>query len=308
MITIFTPTYNREKTLHRLYESLLNQTIFDFEWIIIDDQSTDKTEQTVQDWKKKTYQFNITYLKVNHGGKHRAINKAVSLASYDWFFIVDSDDYISSDAIEKIILWIKEIEYDYKIAAVVGSRYEIKRKEALSVPSILRLNPGMICKNQDRSLYGLDCDKAEVYRTAILKKFPFPEYENEYFVTEATVWDSISYAGYYLKFYPDAIYYCEYRDDGLTKNGANEYGNFLNNMRGFFDYVRIEVKCHGINNTTEPLIFMALSIAIKHAVSLSAVSEYLDISLQTLSDEQKKAKKNRNLFIRGLRYLLRKLS
>lgn len=305
MITIFTPTYNREKNLHKLYESLNNQTIFEFEWIVIDDMSNDETEKVVCDWQKENKKFKITYQKVPHGGKHRAINKAVQLAQYEWFFIVDSDDYISNDAVEKIISWIKKVDLSSKIAGVVGSRYEIRRKQALSIPSILILNPGLRCYNHERSFYGLECDKAEVYRTDILKKFPFPEYDNEYFVTEAVVWDKISYAGYSLLFYPDIIYYCEYQEDGLTRNGANGYDNFLINMHGFFDYVKIEVKCHGISNETKPLIKMGLLIAEKRKVSYKLFSQYTDISLELVNQMLKELKKEKNIFIRVIKHIAR---
>ena len=49
-LTIFTPAYNRAYTLHKCYESLKKQTNKDFEWLIIDDGSTDNTRELVQSW------------------------------------------------------------------------------------------------------------------------------------------------------------------------------------------------------------------------------------------------------------------
>lgn len=49
-LTIFTPTYNREKEIVRTYNSLLRQSVFDFEWLIVDDGSTDETEKEVKKW------------------------------------------------------------------------------------------------------------------------------------------------------------------------------------------------------------------------------------------------------------------
>lgn len=92
MITIMTPTFNRAYILPKLYDSLCAQTTKCFEWIIVDDGSTDGTEKLVSKWLENSDSFEITYKKKENGGKHRAINDAVGMACYEWFFIVDSDE------------------------------------------------------------------------------------------------------------------------------------------------------------------------------------------------------------------------
>lgn len=102
MITVFTPSYNRAYTLPKLYESLCSQTLSDFEWIVVDDCSTDNTKQLIENWHNED-KIKITYfLQPQNGGKHRAINKGVELAAGELFFIVDSDDFLTIDAIEEI--------------------------------------------------------------------------------------------------------------------------------------------------------------------------------------------------------------
>jgi glycosyltransferase involved in cell wall biosynthesis len=88
MITVFTATYNRAALLPRVYTSLLEQTCDDFEWIIVDDGSTDATEQLVALWLSKNI-IPIRYFNQVNGGKHRAINKGVFEAKGSLFFIVD---------------------------------------------------------------------------------------------------------------------------------------------------------------------------------------------------------------------------
>ena len=88
MITIFTPTYNREHYLKRLYMSLTIQTDKDFEWLIVDDGSIDATENLIQSFIENEKSFSIRYYKTVNGGKHRAINKGVQLAKGEWCFIV----------------------------------------------------------------------------------------------------------------------------------------------------------------------------------------------------------------------------
>lgn len=304
MITVFTPTYNRAHTLPRLFESLQKQTCTDFEWIVIDDDSSDNTIELLEKFKNEVTSFSITYIKQSHGGKHRAINHAVKIAKGSWFFIVDSDDYITENAIELIYKWIKENECDSKIAAIAGSRYEINRKEQLSVPELLKLNPGLLCYNFDRNKYGLECDKAEVYRTEVLKTHPFPEYEDEFFCTEAVCWDKIAYDGYYIAFYPDSIYLCEYMDDGLTKNDANGYTGFSKSFYSFLEYVKIEIQCHGFNKSTYGLVNLALRIAKEKKLPINILSEKIDLSESELHNYITKTR--RTYFIRKLRNLYKR--
>ena len=104
LITVFTPTYNRGYTLENLFNSLLVQTNKNFEWLIVDDGSTDNTEDLVNRFKDVS-SFKIRYIKKKNGGKHTAINCGVNLAEGFLFFIVDSDDQLTKDAIENLYIW-----------------------------------------------------------------------------------------------------------------------------------------------------------------------------------------------------------
>ena len=101
LITIFTPTYNRESYLKILYDSLKNQNSQNFQWVIVDDGSEDNTKTLIDSFIKESL-FDIIYKKVQNGGKMRAINHGLYLACGEYFFIVDSDDYLSENATELI--------------------------------------------------------------------------------------------------------------------------------------------------------------------------------------------------------------
>ena len=90
-ITVFTPTYNRKDTLQRLYRSLCAQTVFDFEWLIVDDGSTDGTEAAAGSFSSA--QFPVRYIKKENGGKHTAYNLALQQATGTYFLCVDSDAF-----------------------------------------------------------------------------------------------------------------------------------------------------------------------------------------------------------------------
>ena len=99
-LTIFTPAYNRAYTLHKCYESLKKQTNKDFEWLIIDDGSTDNTRELVQSWIEENYQKNQ--------GMHGAHNTAYELIDTELNVCIDSDDYMPDDAVKKILkFWDK---------------------------------------------------------------------------------------------------------------------------------------------------------------------------------------------------------
>ena len=88
-ITVFTPAYNRGYIIEKLYRSLQNQTFRNFEWLIIDDGSSDNTSEKIQSFIQDNNDFPIIFEKVENGGKHRAINLGVQKARGELFFIVD---------------------------------------------------------------------------------------------------------------------------------------------------------------------------------------------------------------------------
>lgn len=222
-ITVFTPTYNREYVIENLYRSLQRQSLKDFEWIVIDDGSTDDTETLFQSFLKEENIFPIIYKKIPNGGKHRAINKGLEMAQGELFFIVDSDDYLTDDALKKINDIEKSIPNEKKrnYAGVCGLRgYDVDKMIGTTFKGDI-----LDISTLERVSNGVTGDKSEVFYTDILKKYPFPEFENEKFVTECVVWDHISYDGYKLRFFNDIIYICHYLPDGLT----SKYQQLLNN-------------------------------------------------------------------------------
>lgn len=210
MITVFTPTYNRANLLPRLYESLKKQTFKDFEWLIVDDGSADGTRDLVGRWIKERL-IDIRYYCQENGGKHRAINRGAQLAKGEWFFIVDSDDYLPDNSLEIASKWIDTIKDDDSFAGVCGVKKDITEK----------IDCGFNFEFLDASpLYGTEIsrtDKAEIFRTSILKGFPFPDFPGERFCAESLVWNRIG-LHYKLRYFNEIIYRFEYLDDGLSRN------------------------------------------------------------------------------------------
>ena len=219
--TIFTPTYNRRELIDNLYHSLLAQTDKNFEWLIIDDGSTDDTEKYFSELTSKPQPFPIRYLKQVNGGKHRAINKGVQNANGELFFIVDSDDYLTENAIEKINQWITTLDNSHKWAGISGLRGFSKNSVVGQHSDFSYID----AKNNERRKYNLLGDKAEVYFTDVLKQHPFPEIPGENFISEEIVWNAIARDGYYLRWFNEIIYICDYLEGGLTKDNDKDKSN-----------------------------------------------------------------------------------
>ncbi len=100
--------------LKKAYDSLVNQTNKDFEWIITDDGSTDNTSELVKSWKLNDNGFDIIYNKLNHIGIPRALNYGVQSSNTGWFMMLDSDDYILPNTVELVLNWLEEIKDDEK--------------------------------------------------------------------------------------------------------------------------------------------------------------------------------------------------
>lgn len=215
MLTVITPTYNRADCLMNLYDSLLRQNSREFEWIVIDDGSTDDTEERMKRLQEQESGFSILYKRQENGGKHRAVNAGVSLAKGDFVFIVDSDDLVAEGAIEKIEKWTKEIGNAENFAGVSGTKSRMTGEILGEYPKGI---PFVDATNLQRIPKKLKGDKAEIYRTSLLKKYPFPEIAGETFLPESVVWDEIAHDGYQIRWYPDILIITEYREDGLTKN------------------------------------------------------------------------------------------
>jgi glycosyltransferase involved in cell wall biosynthesis len=214
-ITVFTPTYNRGYIIYKLYESLRRQKFYDFEWLVIDDGSTDNTKELFQAWTSgDNNNFPVFYTYTENGGKHRAINKGVKTARGELFFIVDSDDYLTDNALEKVSAWFETIRNDDSFCGIAGLKgYTEEKMIGTSFQG-----ESLSCTSLERKKNNIVGDKAEVFRTEILRKYPFPEFNSEKFITENAVWYKIAKDGYNIKWYNEIIYIANYLDDGLTKN------------------------------------------------------------------------------------------
>ena len=216
-LTILTPTYNRQKCLPRLYNSLIAQGNREFQWLVIDDGSTDQTEQMVTGWimEKK---IDIVYAKKANGGKHTALNYGISMTDDPLLFIVDSDDYLKENAVAVIKAYSEK--YSGQKASLKLCGYSFLRAYSDGTINSIRFSENDIVDTyRNERINRKDIgDKAEVYYTDVLKKYRFPVFPGEKFLPEDTVWIRMS-GPYQMVHVNQVIYICDYLEGGLTKTG-----------------------------------------------------------------------------------------
>lgn len=220
-LTVFTPTYNRAYTLNKCYESLLRQTSDDFEWLVIDDGSTDNTKELVDMWVKDN-KMPIRYIYKKNGGMHSGYNTAYENIFTELAVCIDSDDYMTDDAVEKIVsFWKNNKSEEYagivalditKDGKVIGDRLpEIKSIKVYDF----------------YYRYKLKGDKKMVYRPELIRPFRSPEYEGERLFPTCYKYYSVD-LNYDMLVLNQPLCIVEYMNDGFTNNIMSHYKPNLN--------------------------------------------------------------------------------
>ena len=216
-ISILTPTYNRGKLLLPLYDSLKNLTFKDFEWLIVDDGSEDDTEQYALSWiahNIENAEFPIRYIKKSNGGKHTAINRGVREASGELILILDSDDTLPEDSLATIAQYYEQCKGYKDCAGVCGlMAHHDGQLIGTGFPKEPMYESALQFRYAEKG--NVTGDLLEVYKTSVMREFPFPEIENEKFCPESLVWNRIANK-YKLFCFNKVIYYRDYLDGGLT--------------------------------------------------------------------------------------------
>lgn len=264
MISILTATYNREKCLNLLYKSLLIQNNKNFEWIIIDDGSIDRTKDVVNNFISEN-KINIKYFHQKNKGKHCALNKGIEECKGELIIFVDSDDYLTNNAVEILEINFNNIKDNPNIAGVGGIK--------------IFKNGNMIGENipvqnidattfEYRYKLKVTGDKAEAFKKEILKKYKFPQFKFEKFIPEALVYNRIANDGYKLRWINDPICICEYRSDGLSAQAGKLFSNSWN---GYSLYLK------------EMLIYKEVPIILK----MKLIINYIIMSLKYKKNPKK---------------------
>ena len=225
LLTVFTPAYNSGYILPNLYQSLLAQTDSCFEWVIVDDGSSDNTEELVKTWIKEANIY-INYKRQPNQGKHIAINTGLTLARGELFFIVDSDDDLTPDAVYKVREFWKANQPKSDISGIISYR---QFRDGRLVGTRLPENISRCKLRETGNKYGSIGDKVVIYRTEVMRRFLFPKFEGERFLGESVMYNQID-DEYDMLVMNARIYNFDYQEDGLSQDFRKLYRN---NPNGF---------------------------------------------------------------------------
>lgn len=211
LFTIFTPSYNRAHTLPRVYESISKQDFRDFEWVIVDDGSTDGTAELVKSWIAEAA-FPIRYYYQQNGHKKTAFNRGVREACGELFLCWDSDDTAPASALRTFRdRWVEipEKERDSYVGVtglcideagtIVGDRYPTSPYDSDTLSSTLG--------------DGIGGEKWGFQRTEVLRAYPFPEFIVG-LVGEGLVWNAIA-RKYRTRYVNDVMRIYHVEDDSI---------------------------------------------------------------------------------------------
>ncbi|CAM5206150.1 Glycosyltransferase involved in cell wall biosynthesis OS=Castellaniella defragrans OX=75697 GN=HNR28_001272 PE=4 SV=1 [Castellaniella defragrans] len=222
LFSVITPTYNRAHTLGRVYRSLQDQSFQDFEWVVVDDGSTDLTRSLVRGWQEEV-SFPIRYVWQPNQHKKTAFNNGVRHARGEWLVAIDSDDELDPNALYHMSrVWegIPPAERGRYVAItglcarpdgrVVGDMYPQDVMDVSSIDMTFR--------------YHVRGEKFGCLRTDVLSQFPFPE-DIPGFVPESLVWNAIARAGYLTRFVNQVFRVYHDSADSLSRQGRAADGS-----------------------------------------------------------------------------------
>ena len=212
-LTILTPLYNRPEFIDKLYECLCSQTDKDFQWLVIDDGSRERSDEKFENLAAVS-PFAVEYHYKENGGKHTALNYSHQFIKSEYVLILDSDDTLTPDAVETVKIFTAKYGDDKSVGIISFQRgtdtkhplVEYECDEEVSDHITYRINgnrPG---------------DSCEVLRTDVLKEYPFPVFPGERFLVESHLWISSAYR-YKTVYIKKVIYLNDYQDGGLTDCG-----------------------------------------------------------------------------------------
>ena len=252
-LTIFTSTFNRAYILPKLYDSLCAQTCQDFEWLIVDDGSTDNTRELIEKWTHEE-RVNIRYFFQENSGKMMAHNRAVREARTELFMCVDSDDCLCTAQVvgEVISYWdCQNIISKDDICGIIA--YKEIGQIQMSFPEGMKIS-----HKSELPVKGFRGETALVFRRDVLEQYPFPYFVGEKFVTDDYIYDQIDQKYKFLLF-PYYVQHCEYHEDGYSHN----YMKLLfNNLQGYRAYHNQYVKFKKKGYLKSVICYVALSLRI----------------------------------------------
>lgn len=162
MVSVIIPVYNSEKYLEKCIKSILKQSYKDFEIIIVNDGSTDRSYEICEKYAKKSN--NIKLFSHNNRGVSYSRNVGIEKSSGDYLLFVDSDDWLEENAIKILMEKINE-----NVDMVIFNYY-INEREIFHIHNDKKLKSNVALQNLFKSNYGRGYLWNKIYKKEIIEK------------------------------------------------------------------------------------------------------------------------------------------
>ena len=239
-IDVFTPTYNRAYCLGNVYDGLVKQTYQNFTWVLIDDGSSDNTQELVKGFIDEG-KIDIIYYRQSNQGRFSAFNTAKQFLKHELVVTVDSDDYLLSDGLKKIYQSWEKLGDNKKYYSGIIAHFETQNGKMLGTEFPDGINSERIYVLYDK--YGLKGDKYLCFRNDLLQKYEYPLYNGEKFGGDELVfnWINDEYPMWILR---EIVAHRDYMPDSITNNLLK---NHLLSSNGMADHYNEQIRVERCN-------------------------------------------------------------
>ncbi len=223
-LTVITTTFNRAYCLHQVYESLVRQTSKDFIWLVMDDGSSDDTKSLIEGYQREGL-VEIEYYYKENGGMHTARNAAYEKAHTELNIIIDSDDWMTDDAVEKIVTFWNENKSE-RYSGIISNNIS---KEGKLIGSPLPDGVKACTQTELTDRYGVRGDKKLIFRCDLTKRYPYPEFPGEKFYPASYKFRllDLEYSMLLMNEYTCVV---DYNEDSMT---FHKFAQYKSNAKGF---------------------------------------------------------------------------
>jgi glycosyltransferase involved in cell wall biosynthesis len=228
-ISVIIPIYNVEKYIKRCIDSVLAQTFFDFECILVDDGSTDGSSEICDESSK--YDARIKTIHQKNAGASRARRNGLDIAKGNYILFIDSDDWIESLMLEKLYKNINKEGYDIVCCDYYQESQNILQytKQLVNEDEELLNNKLQVFKMLIKYEFGASlCNK--LVKHSIYSKVYWPKFDNGEDV--AIIIQSLYY-GSKIGYVKEALYHVCERSDSLSRNSRNFANNAYDGYRNW---------------------------------------------------------------------------
>lgn len=238
VVTVFTPTFNRAHVLRRCYQSILEQSRDDIEWLVIDDGSTDNTIDVIKKFQNEN-KIKITYIYQKNSGKQAAWNTAVENANGEYFIGLDSDDALVAGSINKL-LSIKAVFDDEEI---IGIRATSVNSETLKPNNYYLFNEDKKSLWFEEFRSGLRGERIDFLKTKLLHKYLYPVAPGINFIPEVWFYSTVAREYYfYYSSIPVRVFFDDEAINRLSRSSIKKHavGHYIS-RKALLDNIPLKI-------------------------------------------------------------------